>query len=575
MDKNVVVLYPYISNLYSNADGRFKGGIHIHNYSKKEKRLRKLVAAVAFGLISTNWFIPLGHAASQETSATQQQHTVVVRQYHFSGQSVVADSELTALLADSIGKAATLKDLEKNADIITRYLRSKGYFVAFAYIPGQDFANGKIDIAIEPGRYDQIIIKNQTKIHDDAIRRELGAVTSGALVEKAALERAIWLIGDLAGAEAKTALQAGSQPGTTTLTINVSPKGKETWGYVGVDNGGYRYTGRYEYTALVNWANPLQEGDLLTASGLYTGKGQSGGSLSYTTPVWDQGSRIGISYARSHYLLGDNFADLGVTGTADTTSISYQKNFQRSRNANWYGQIRFDFKDLQDEIQSFGQNYRKHSNNWVVGINGDTLDTWQGGGANTYSLTHTRGNLDLRDPIQRAIDASPSYGGLQTAGTFGKYNLNLTRLQQVRERLALYLTYGYQWADKNLDSSEKMYLGGPNGIRAYPAGEASGDEGWIGMAELRYNLPAKEGAKDIYQLITFIDGGSVYQNKHPLAISTDSNRRSLYGMGVGINWSRENNWAARLHYAWKLGSEEAQSDTDRSGRLWFQLYKFF
>ncbi|SHI91476.1 ShlB/FhaC/HecB family hemolysin secretion/activation protein [Propionispora hippei] len=525
-----------------------------------------MAALITCGLISTGWFMTAGYAAPR---AGDSQPVIVINQYFFSGQSLVPETELAALLKDSVGKPATFSDLERQADIVTRYLRSKGYFVAFAYIPAQDFVGGDIKIVIEPGHYDQVIINNKTEIREDAIRRELGGVTAGAVVEKKSLERAVWLIGDLAGAEAKTSLQAGSQPGTTTLTVNVTPEGKKTWGYVGVDNGGYRYTGRMEYTALVNQANPLREGDLLTLSGLYTGEGQSAGSLSYTTPVWDQGSRIGISYARSRYLLGDIYSDWDLTGTADVLSFSYQKNLQRSRNANWYAQLRFDSKRLHDK--AFGMiDTRKDSHNWVAGINGDTLDTWQGGGANTYSLTYTGGDLRLHDPVEQVIDDT----GLRTAGSFGKYNLNLTRLQQVRERLALYLTYSYQWADKNLDASEKMYLGGPYAVRAYPVGEASGDEGWLGSAELRWNLPNKEGAKDVWQLITFVDAGSVLLNKDPLP-GVGDNRRSLSGMGVGVNWSRESNWAARLHYAWKLGSEEAQSDTDKSGRFWFQLYKFF
>jgi len=31
-----------------------------------------------------------------------------------------------------------------------------------------------------------------------------------------------------------------------------------------------------------------------------------------------------------------------------------------------------------------------------------------------------------------------------------------------------------QWASKNLDSSQKFGLGGPNGVRAYPSGEGYG-----------------------------------------------------------------------------------------------------
>ena len=534
-----------------------------YRYGKKTQRLAAIAAALLMG---TGLFMPAGHAAGQGGDNP----TVVVSQHRFSGgQELAADSDLAAMLNDSIGKPATIKDLEQQADTITRYLRSKGYFVAFAYIPAQDFANGQINIAIEPGRYDQIIINNETKIHDSAIKRELGKVASGAIVEKKSLERAVWLIGDLAGAEAKTSLQAGSQPGTTTLTINVKPEGKTTWGYVGVDNGGYRHTGRTQYTALVNRANPFKEGDLLTVSGLYTGEGQSAGSISYTAPVWDQGSRIGISYARSHYLLGGPYGGSDLTGTADILSLSYQKNLQRSRNANWYGQLRFDSKKLHDKAFGVLDN-DKEAHNWVIGVNGDTLDTWQGGGANTYSFTYTAGKLNLRDPIFKVLDDT----GLRTDGSFGKYNLSVTRLQQIRERLALYLSYSRQWSDKNLDSSEKMYLGGPYAVRAYPVGEASGDQGWLGMAELRWNLPNKEGAKDVWQLITFVDAGAVSLSKEPIP-SSGENHHSLSGMGVGVNWSRESNWAARLHYAWKLSSDEAKSDTDKSGRFWLQLYRFF
>lgn len=534
-----------------------------YNYGKKTRRGLAVIAAAL--MISTGW-CSAGYTAPQE----DKQPTVVVSQYSFSGQSPVSGSELTDLLSGSVGKPATLQDLEQNADIITRYLRSKGYFVAFAYIPAQDFAGGNIYIAIEPGRYDQVLINNQTKIHEDAIRRELGGVAPGALVEKKSLERAVWLIGDLAGAEAKTSLQAGSQPGTTTLTINVTPEGKKTWGYVGVDNGGYRHTGRTQYTAMVNQANPFREGDLLTVSGLYTGEGQSAGSISYTAPVLDQGSRIGISYARSRYLLGGPYAGWDMTGTADVLSLSYQKNLQRSRNANWYAQLRFDTKELSDKAFFGLLDNHKKAHNWVIGLSGETLDNWQGGGANTYSLTYTAGRLSLHDPLFQALDKA----GLQTEGSFGKYNLVLTRLQQLRERLALYLTYSYQGADKNLDPSEKMVLGGPFAVRAYPVGEASGDQGWLGMAELRWNLPNKEGAKDVWQLITFVDAGAVSLDKNPI-IGSGDNRRSLSGMGVGVNWSRESNWAARFHYAWKLSSDEAQSDTDKSGRFWLQVYRFF
>lgn len=533
---------------------------------KKALRRWAMAAALALAGCGGGWL-------PQAQAAQPAQQTLLVRRVEFGAQPLVEESELRAFTKGMVGKTPNFGDLQRKADEITRYLRSKGYFVAFAYLPAQDFARGKVQIAIEPGRYDEILIDNQTKIHDKAIRRELGKVRSGELVRKDTLERAVWLIGDMAQAEAKTTLKAGREPGTTTLILHVRPKGETTWGYVGFDNGGYRHTGRYEYSALINRANARKEGDLLTASVLTTFKGQDGGSLSYTTPVWNQGSRIGVSYARTTYSLGGPFEAMGATGDADTLSFSYEKNYLRTRSANWWGEARFELKKLRDKIDALHDDSRKRSHNWVLGLRGDTRDNWQGGGVNNYALRYTRGELKLKDDVSKILDIDPDYGR-HTEGVFGKLNFDFSRLQQVRERVALWASYRRQWSDKNLDSSEKLSLGGPYGVRAYPVGEASGDQGWLGALELRYNLPDKEGAKNTWQLIAFLDGGSVQMNRRPTA-STGENHRSLYGAGVGVNWSQEDNWAGRLHYAWKLGSEDAVSDRDHSGRLWFQLYRFF
>ena len=167
--------------------------LYMYRYCKCRKSVRRLAAIAAFGLAGTGCFLPAGQVAVQ---AQELQPSVMVSEYRFSGQSPVPEAELAGLIAGSIGKPATLKDLEREAEAITCYLRAKGYFVASAYIPAQDFSGGKITIVIEPGRYDKIIINNQTTIRDEAIRRELGQVASGAVVEKTALERAVWLIGE-------------------------------------------------------------------------------------------------------------------------------------------------------------------------------------------------------------------------------------------------------------------------------------------------------------------------------------------------------------------------------------------
>ena len=50
----------------------------------------------------------------------------------------------------------------------------------------------------------------------------------------------------------------------------------------------------------------------------------------------------------------------------------------------------------------------------------------------------------------------------------------------------LHINLHSQLASKDLDGSEQFSLGGADGIRAYPQGEASGSSGYQATAELRY-----------------------------------------------------------------------------------------
>lgn len=543
---------------------------------KRIGRFKLSVAATALGLLIATSGLAAPVATDQdERPALTIEQSIVVRSFKITGQSLVSESELLAPLADKLNKPATLKDLESYAALVTRQMHAKGYMVATAYIPAQEFRNGEVSIAVLDGRYGKVTVRNNTGISETAIRRELGEVKEGAAVERAVLEQAVWLVGDLAGAEAKAVFSVGEKPGTTDLTLNVNPKGKPTWGYVSVDNGGNRYTGRMEYTLNVNQANLAKEGDLLNARLLKTGEGLTSGNINYLLPALGQGQKLGFGWAQSSYLLGDQYAILDAAGTAKVFDLKWQKVLERSRRQNLYFETSFQNKDLVDEVRLLNERYVKNSRNFVFNLYGDSLDAWGGGGANSYALIYTTGRLSLKDTISQLYDSS----GAQTAGRFGKWNLMLSRLQQLEERLALYGYFFFQSSTKNLDSSEHIVLGGPNGVRAYPQGEAGGDEGWLGSLELRYNLPVKEhstegkSARDTYQLSLFVDSGSVREN-HTVYTSGE-NRRRLTGTGLGFQWTRADNFAMKLSYAWKLGSEQAITDSDANGRFWWQFYKFF
>ncbi len=131
-----------------------------------------------------------------------------------------------------------------------------------------------------------------------------------------------------------------------------------------------------------------------------------------------------------------------------------------------------------------------------------------------------------------------------------------------------------QWASENLDISEKMYLGGMYGVRAYPQGEAFADEGYLATLEARVLMPTlSERVPGQVHLIGFVDSGTVTLNKDPW--DDADNHRTLSGAGVGATWAEYNNFSMKAYYAHQLGSEEATAAPDSSGHFWVQLVKYF
>lgn len=179
-----------------------------------------------------------------------------------------------------------------------------------------------------------------------------------------------------------------------------------------------------------------------------------------------------------------------------------------------------------------------------------------------YGASIVAGNLEL-DAASAALDDS----GLDTRGHYAKLAFQLTRLQRLTDRLSLQVRASGQRAAKNLDSSEKLSLGGAYAVRAYPQGEASADDAWLANLELRY-APAPA-----WQLFGFYDAGGGRISHRPVAGTAD-NRRTLSGAGLGVNLALPASINLQAFAAWRTGSEPT-SDDDRSPRLWLQTVKYF
>lgn len=491
---------------------------------------------------------------------------VQVNDFKITGQDIYSEDTLKALLADKKGQLLTFKDLQDGADTLTKYFRDKGYIAAHAYLPVQKITGGVVEYSVVVGRFDGITVQNNTKIHDSAVQREIKFLKKGDYLTRANLERAVWLLSDLAGADAKATLTTGENPGTVHVTLDLNPhNGKQ--GLFSIDNYGNRSTGYNEYGLDYDFLNLAREGDHLAVGITTTGNELFNWGANYTIPVIRDGMRLTAGYNVLTYQLGDAFEDLDAVGHSRIASLGLDYAIQRSQRHNLYTGLRYEHSDIQDEWRTLHMTYAdKTGNAAVFSLYGDEQDRK---GATDWRAEYKWGHIG-NDAEFSAFDASPS-----TLGTYQKIRANILRRQNFNNRLYLLLSARGQYAFNNLDSSEHFSLGGPYGVRAYPTSEASGDMGYLTRAELRWLLPL--GAQDQQlHLATYLEHGGVWINKDNDAIGNPKNHRNLQGIGLGLIWSRWEDWFLRLDYAWKLGSEEPTSDTSHTGgHFWIRGGVYF
>lgn len=492
---------------------------------------------------------------------------VVVNTLRITGAKVYSEAELIATTAFKPGAELSLVDLRAMASTIAAHYHKSGYFVAKVYLPAQDIKDGVVTFSVIEGEYGKVSLRNQTNLSDRLANGLLEGLNPGDTIAIAPLESRLLLLSDIPGVAVRSTLIPGASVGTSDLIVDVTP-GQRVTGSLELDNAGNRYTGAYRIGGTVNINNPTGHGDVVSLRALTSGEGLTYGRAAYQTQLGK--TTVGVAYTSLHYRLGKEFESLRAHGTAQIASVYGSYPLIRSRSTNLYAIAGFDAKSFEDQVDTTSTVTDKKVRVGMLGLYGNHRDNLGGGGLSTWSITGSSGDVDLETPAVRAVDAATA----RTDGSYGKLAFTAARLQSVTRTISLYAAAYGQVASKNLDISEKMVLGGPYGVRAYPVGEAYADEGYVATLEGRLLLPRfDQRMVGHMHAIAFVDTGTVTFNENPWAAG--SNHRTLSGAGVGLTWSDYNNFAVKAYYAHKLGNAAATSAPDSSGRFWLQLVKYF
>jgi hemolysin activation/secretion protein len=490
--------------------------------------------------------------------------TFLVQHIEITGASVLPARVLRAIVSPSEGQMLSLADLQRLADKITAQYHKSGYPFSQAYVPVQAVHEGRVSIAVLEARYDRIVLHNSSRVRDFVPQASLSALKVDMPVEQASLDRVLLLISDLPATEVKGTLRPGQSAGTSELQVDVSPAPLFN-GSVSADDYGNAATGRERLNASANLLEPLRLGDVLSASALSAGRGMNYGRLGYEVPLYGPATQIEAHVSTLGYeLVNGSESGLEAHGTASVFGVGVSQSLLRSLAANVTARVTFEDTPLDDRVDVSGIRTERHTEAWRALVGGGVNDAT---GASNFSAGLTVGRVVYDDSAARTADAA----GAQTEGRYVKFLLSLSRLQQIMDKTSLYAALSYQGADKNLDSSEQFFVGGPSSVEAYDNGVLSGAQGNAQTLELRRDLPT--GNRGQWQGRLFLEHAQVQIEKNHFG--SGPNGANLSAAGVGVNWIGPKAWSLTSSLGAPVGGTPESIGHRPSVRFWMQVQKGF
>jgi hemolysin activation/secretion protein len=396
--------------------------------------------------------------------------------------------------------ARTLSPGELNAlgERIAARARENGYIFAAAYIAPQSLAGGVLRIRVEEGAIDDIRIEGAD---DPAIRAQLEPLRDGRPVTLARLERQVLLAGDLSGVYLRRPRYVREQ-GRGVLVVDASRS--DFSGRAELANDGSQPIGPLRARIDVDangLISPFDEVDFT-----YSTVPSSPGELQYVrgrygVVLTPHGTEFIATGSYSATNPGAYLEERRIFGESVSIGGEVRHPLRRSRGFSLWLDAGFEYRDLRQ--QRFDA-LARHDRISVVRTS-LYARALAAGGALRARLTLSQG-LDILgatrrgDPLASRPDASSDFTTLSAWADWQR---------DMSGAFSLALAARGQISSTPLLITEDIGLGGNSFLRGYNFSERSGDNGVMGLAELRYDWDDAFGLMRRMQFYGYADGGVV------------------------------------------------------------------
>lgn len=494
---------------------------------------------------------------------------VTLKRIEFKGANALSTGALKAHVEGYIGKTLKYEELVEITVSVEGLYKENNFIARVTLIP-QDLTDGVLILEVIESVLSQVEVERGLEMLPGTETYALAMIQSlqakGEILNTERTDRAVALVNQIPGVSATAALRQGKEPGETDLVLNLYQTVKQKIDLM-FDNYGSYATGVERSTASLTLFNPNDIADLLNLTAVAT-RGSEYIKAAYSWAIGTEGWRMGVNASHMTYQVVKGMTVVvGATGRAVTEGVELSYPLATKPEHNSKLTLNYDEKEYTN-TSAQGVNISNYKANTATAeVSGVVRDISPGGALATYSVQATQGNIDLNGSLSQLSDTA------KTEGHFAKIKAVATVLQPITSELSLYGSLTAQHANKNLDSSEKISLGGMTGVRAYPTGEGSGSDGEIATVEMRYSL------NESTTVSAFYDWGRVqlmHDANFPGAPKNNSYMLSGYGMGLTHTTPR----GVQFRAIWARRDTEnpnpTQTGQDQDGtldrnRYWLQI----
>lgn len=440
---------------------------------------------------------PIINRAPVEAVSANAEGEVQIGAVRVEGLSELSQADFADIAENYAGRTVDNAGLQALARAVADRARERGYIFASAAVPPQQLNIGIVRVVLDEGTVDEVRIAGST---NGRLKALLDPIV-GKSVRKEDVESPLLLATDIPGV---TVLDTRFVREGERGVLIVQAKDVPTRGSVALDNWGPAAFGAVRARLEFEIAGLIDDDDQLNT---------------YTTLTPLQPRELTYISARYANTISADGLQFAVTGGAGRTheanrTFGFEANgrsryaaaslispVKRESNASLWVSGEFAWQQI---TQDFVGLFRQRDQLATV-----TLSGWGNarlGAGRLYggvSMTRGLGILGATEANDAAISRADG------SGEFTKGNAWVNWVGTLKGSLSMRLAANGQLASRPLLSSQEIGLGGPFFGRGYDFSERFGDQGVLGLAELRRNFERPTKWLDWAHVYGFVDGGYV------------------------------------------------------------------